>query len=70
MYIDVSGRSSFSEKRPADEGVDLKESGGVEERLVSGVRGNYDQDEIYIYEKKKMILKKFHSQMYNDFKRH
>lgn len=33
----------FSEKRPADEGVDLRESGGVEERLESGVRGNYDQ---------------------------
>lgn len=33
----------FSEKRLADEGVDLRESGGVEERLESGVRGNYDQ---------------------------
>lgn len=57
------------QKRLADERVDLRESGGVEERLASGVRRNYDQDEIYM-RRKKMILKKFHSKMYNDFKRH
>lgn len=42
----------FSEKRLADEGVDLRESGGVEERLESGVRGNYDQMQ-YIWEERK-----------------
>lgn len=57
------------QKRLADERVGLRESGGVEERLESGVRGNYDQDEIYM-RRKKNDTKEISFKMYNDFKRH